>query len=558
MKRVTPAISKGIADNKETMIDALYPIMGGMISKYVTQAIKELMDSINQKIENGFSFERYKRKAKAKFTGVSESELLLEESSSAQISSLFVIHKETSLLIADAHLKHKEIDDPHMIASMASAIKDFVNDWSTSNETLNEVQILSYGNATLYIESAGSVFIIAFLDAEPDFEQRKDINTFFAMLVKKYADFFQIFDGDDSVDEVTTLSHTMQMYLASLKTNKEPNADKTNIAKYIIYIFALLVVVYVLVTFNKWYINHTLEQTIHSQTGEKVFISQENEHFVISGQVSSLEMTNEIHKIMKRSTKLPLKNNLLVSMEHIDEQFKKEEKNNQTLVHTLENKLLFLEKKFSTTVSSLENKIVVLKTEVENSKTDLDDTLQNTKNEIVGLKKEKVKMQQILEIKSEIFAKLDNALLANEHYDQNKHKLDFYKLALFSAGKAVYEKDAIVELGKTVDTYLGVLVDYKEYIKHIIIEGHTDSSGIEEDNYALSNKRALVVKYYLNRLKIIKQYHMQGYLKTTSYGSTQAVIINGIEDKNASRRIDITFELDENRIVNNLRELIND
>jgi len=128
MKRVTPAISKGIAENKDTMIDALYPIMGGMISKYVTQAIKEMMDTINKKIEHGLSFNRYKRKAKAKLTGVSETELLMEESTDATITSMFVIHKESSLLIAEAHLENNEIDDAHMVASMASAIKDFINE----------------------------------------------------------------------------------------------------------------------------------------------------------------------------------------------------------------------------------------------------------------------------------------------------------------------------------------------------------------------------------------------------------------------------------------------
>ena len=49
---ISPAIAKEIADNKDTMIDALYPIMGGMISKYVTQAIKEMMETINKKIED--------------------------------------------------------------------------------------------------------------------------------------------------------------------------------------------------------------------------------------------------------------------------------------------------------------------------------------------------------------------------------------------------------------------------------------------------------------------------------------------------------------------------
>ena len=352
MKRVTPAISKEIADNKETMIDALYPIMGGMISKYVTQAIKEMMETINKKIENGLSVENYKRKVKAKISGVSETEILLEESSSSVISSLFVIHKESSLLIAEAHLEDKEIDDAHMVASMASAIKDFINDWIKNNESHNEVQILSYGNATLYIESAGSVYIVAFLDSEPDYEQRSEINTFFAKIVKGYAIFFQKFDGDDSADEIVTLSMEMEDYLyAHQPTSKE---EKKNPAKYILFFMAFLLFGYGVYVFNAWYIKNALENTVYAQTGEHISISSENDYLVLNGQVSSTDTVYEIEKIMKRHSKEMIKNHLLVPMTYIDKRLKDEQNLGTSSVNVLGKKLLFLDKKILTLTKELE------------------------------------------------------------------------------------------------------------------------------------------------------------------------------------------------------------
>jgi len=352
MKRVTPAISKGIADNKETMIDALYPIMGGMISKYVTQAIKEMMETINKKIENGLSVENYKRKVKAKLSGVSETEILLEESSSSVISSLFVIHKESSLLIAEAHLEDKEIDDAHMVASMASAIKDFINDWIKNNESHNEVQILSYGNATLYIESAGSVYIVAFLDAEPDYEQRSEINTFFAKIVKEYATFFQKFDGDDSADEIVTLSMEMEDYLyAHQPTSKK---EKKNPTKYILFFMAFLLFGYGVYVFNAWYVKNGLENTVYAQTGEHISISSENDYLVLNGQVSSTDTVYEIEKIMKRHSKEMIKNHLLVPMTYIDKRLKNEQNLGTSTVNVLEKKLLSLDKKILTLTEELE------------------------------------------------------------------------------------------------------------------------------------------------------------------------------------------------------------
>jgi len=346
MKRVTPAISRGISESKETMIDALYPIMGGMISKYVTQAIKEMMETINKKIESGLSFERYKRKVKAKLTGVSETELLMEESSDATILSLFVIQKESSLLIAEAHLEDQEIDDAHMVASMASAIKDFINDWVQNDEAGSEVQILSYGNATLYIESAGSVFIIAFLDAEPDYEKRAEINTFFASVIQENSDFFQHFDGDDSAEEIVSLSQKMEDYLYehAPKHTVVAGKPKQNPAKYILIFLALLLFGYGAYFFNDWYIQRTLEDNVYVETGEKISIRSKNEFLVLSGQVSSINAIYKIEKIIKSDSQKMIENHILVPMTYVDKRFKEIQNLEIATINILNKKLQMLEK----------------------------------------------------------------------------------------------------------------------------------------------------------------------------------------------------------------------
>ena len=373
MKRVTPAISKGIADNKETMIDALYPIMGGMISKYVTQAIKEMMETINNKIEDGLSFERYKRKAKAKLTGVSETELLMGESSDATISSLFVIQKESSLLIAEAHLENQEIDDAHMVASMASAIKDFINDWVQNEEAGSEVQILSYGNATLYIESAGSVFIIAFLNAEPDYEQRAEINTFFASLIKEHSDFFQHFDGDDSAEEIVGLSLKMEDYLYahSPKHTTVTGKSKKNPAKYILIFLGVLIVGYGVYIFNAWYIQQRLENAVYVQTGEKISISKKEGALVLEGQISSLEKIAKIRNTIKRYEKnVSIQNNLTVSTAYLEKRFKERQSLDSDSMEIVKKRLRVLEKN-----------IEGLTRELEKSKKQIPDTLRKIIND---------------------------------------------------------------------------------------------------------------------------------------------------------------------------------
>ncbi|PTB83837.1 hypothetical protein C9926_00895 [Sulfurovum lithotrophicum] len=555
---ISPAISKEIADNKDTMIDALYPIMGGMISKYVTQAIKEMMETINNKIEDGLSFDKYKRKIKSKVTGVSETELLMEESSDATISSMFVIHKESGLLIAEAHLEDKEIDDAHMVASMASAIKDFINDWIKHNETASEVQLLSYGNATLYIESAGSVYIIAFLNAEPDYEQRAEINTFFASVIKKYSGFFQQFDGDDSAAEIVTLSMEMEDYLYAQRFTESTEQSKIDPAKYILYFLAFVSMGYAIYQFNDWYIKNSLQNTVLAQTGEAISITSEDDSFVLKGQVSSTDIIYKIEEIIKRDTKEKIKNNLLVPMTYLDKRLKNEVISGTQSVSALEEKLVLLEKSFEDSVQGLKSKVDTLEEALSGSKKHLEQIFKSTTDQIRVLKEEKAKLKRVAKIEDEIFIRLDKAFDKNVFYNKEDHALDFKKLKLFTAGSSKYEIDAMKIVAEMFTKYMTIIVEYKEYIKHIIIEGHTDSSGIEADNIALSKKRALAVKYYLERLSIVNQYHMQPMMKVEGYGSAEAIIINGVEDKDASRRIKVTFELKEKQILDNLRRMIND
>ncbi|MDQ7086225.1 MAG: hypothetical protein Q9M36_15560 [Sulfurovum sp.] len=235
---IAESIAVGIENNKGVMVDSLYPIMGGMVSKYVSQAIKELMQTINAKIDNGLSIDKYKRKIKSKITGVSEIELLLKEGGEANISSLLIIQKESGLLIAEAQVEDNQAYDPHMVASMASAIKDFINDWIQQNQSQDEVQTLTYGDATLYIESAGSVYIIAFLDKDPEYEHRREINSFFATIVKEYAPFFRIFAGDDSATQIVKITEKMQDYLSLQNTTAKPKKKK-NYAKYFLTLLVL-------------------------------------------------------------------------------------------------------------------------------------------------------------------------------------------------------------------------------------------------------------------------------------------------------------------------------
>jgi len=296
---ISPAISKEIEDNKDKMVDTLYPILGGMISKYVTNAIQEMMQSINKKIEDGLSLNQYKRKVKSKVSGVSESEILLHDSNHAEIRALFIIQKESGLLIAEEHLENQEIDDPHMVASMAGAIKDFVNDWISSNKKVSEVQLLSYGNQTLYIESAGSVYLIAFLNSEPNHEERNNIQKFFVNIMKKHTPFFHKFDGDDSAIDIVNMKKNMKMFLnKEIIVNQAEEKKKSIFIKSFFLLLLIPLVIYLGYFFQEKYNIYLLEEDILIQTGEHIVIKKSDDILTIEGHVQTIEGYSEVEQLL--------------------------------------------------------------------------------------------------------------------------------------------------------------------------------------------------------------------------------------------------------------------
>ena len=556
---ISPAISNEIENNKDKMIDALYPIMGGMISKYVTQSIKEMMESINQKIEDGLSFDRYKRKIKAKLTGVSEVELLLEESSDATIESILVIHKETGLMIAEAHQENKELDDAVMVASMASAIKDFVNDWiqSQDEEMASEVQILSYGNATLYIESAGSVYMIAFMDAEPDYEQRKEINQFFAKILSKYSKVFHAFDGDTSDEKILNLEKDLYEFLQTQKDAFTPKEKKNsiNIAKYIFVGLALGILGYISYKVYDWYQLSVVEKEVLQKVNTPIKLNHTNSGIELYGYVDSILEYNKIETILKQHNYTHIYNYLHIPASHTSHK-----------IDELHTKLYVVNSKIDDTKHMLKsikymqqdiNKLQDTNKQLLSQIDGLYHKVDSLNQQLDSLKHKNKQLSYIKNIKKYILNDLQMVFKQNRYYHPQDGSLDFAIQNLFLPAQTIANKDKLNLIDTDYRRYIKTILSdklRKNVIKHIIIEGYTDTSGNPQKNLILSSKRAKYIKEYLQNLDITKQLGISSKLVSKGMGSQNPVMIDGVEDKNASRRIKIRFEIDNNKILSMIKE----
>ncbi len=160
---ITEALAEQIKNSKDQVVEALYPIMGKMIKKYISQEISLLTERINKQLEDSFSANSWKRKFKSWFGGVKEEELLLSQLSAiSQVEQVLVIEKNSGLLIGQ-YAKTETIDKD-MISGMLTAIKSFVED--AFNEKSQNLELIEYELYHIHIQSFVSFYVAVAISGE--------------------------------------------------------------------------------------------------------------------------------------------------------------------------------------------------------------------------------------------------------------------------------------------------------------------------------------------------------------------------------------------------------
>ena len=150
---ITETIKVQIRESQDEVVEALYPIMGKLVKKFIVAEITKLSDSINETIKNKFSFSQIiKRSFKGKKTA---SEVVLQEVFEPIIEEVFVIEKDSGLLVGSYSKGH--IADKDMISGMLTAIKSFAEDaFSKEGQDLEDIKFETF---QLSIQNYKSIYI---------------------------------------------------------------------------------------------------------------------------------------------------------------------------------------------------------------------------------------------------------------------------------------------------------------------------------------------------------------------------------------------------------------
>ena len=210
-EEVTKSIRDQIRDSKEEVIEALYPIMGKMIKKYIIKELEMLSERIDRQLEAAFTWKNIIARIKAWFSGAKPSTMVTGNLLEPTLEQILVVQKESGLLVG-SYNRSQQVDSD-MVAGMLTAIKAFAEDAYSKEQDLENIE---YETFKLVLRSFKSFYVVAAVTGgwNSTFKNKLDD------LILDFTTKILVHSSDDNVEN-STLNEAVQSYFdRALHDNK--------------------------------------------------------------------------------------------------------------------------------------------------------------------------------------------------------------------------------------------------------------------------------------------------------------------------------------------------
>ena len=182
------------------------------------------------------------------------------------------------------------------------------------------------------------------------------------------------------------------------------------------------------------------------------------------------------------------------------------------------------------------------------------------------LEEQQIQIEQLVGVRTRIITDLSSAMRAaniSVTVDPANGSISLESDVLYPTGSYDLSTAGKRRIDAFLPVYLNVLFSeqYRPYIAEVIIEGHTDSVGGYLDNLILSQQRALSVAYYVlhdsytgisrNQRETLRQ-----LVTVNGRSYTDRIMVNGVEDKDASRRVVFKFRLTDEEMISQMQSIL--
>ena len=199
---VAAALQQSVRKNPKPLADAIFPIIGPAIRKAIAAALSGMVQSLNQSMTYSLSVKGLKWRLEALRTGKSFAEVVLLKTLRYRVEQVFLIHRETGLLLHQASAPGIKLQDADMVSAMLTAIQDFVHD-SFATPKDDELETLQVGELTVWIERGPFAVLAAVIRGNAPQDLRMVLQETLERIHLQFGQALSEFKGDASPFENT-------------------------------------------------------------------------------------------------------------------------------------------------------------------------------------------------------------------------------------------------------------------------------------------------------------------------------------------------------------------
>ncbi len=191
------ALRRQVYHAREDIIDALYPVIGRMINLAITEAVQELARTVDAQIREKIQVRSWWQRKIGWLHGVSEAECRLRESLLSQVQEIFLIQRESGLLIT--HLSNDpsvQSSDRDLVSGMLTAIRDFARE-AFGEGAGGELATIAYEGKEIILEGGGAAYLAVVVSGVPARGFRERLREILVLLHENNYKQLKNFDGSD-------------------------------------------------------------------------------------------------------------------------------------------------------------------------------------------------------------------------------------------------------------------------------------------------------------------------------------------------------------------------
>lgn len=223
MPTVEEAIGISVKKDPKRLVDAIFPVMGPAIRKSISHALREMVQSLNQALEHSLSVKGLRWRFEALRTGRPFAEIVLRHTLLYRVEQVFLIHRETGLLLQHVAIESVSTQDPELVSGMLTAIQDFVQDsfGSRSGDMLESMEV---GDLTVWVEQGSKAVLAAAIRGSAPMELRRTLQDTLDAIHFEQRSALDNFQGDPAPFEAARprLEECLQMQMETKREKPSP------------------------------------------------------------------------------------------------------------------------------------------------------------------------------------------------------------------------------------------------------------------------------------------------------------------------------------------------